>query len=293
MAFTYRMGRSTVSEIVEEVCEALWENVQPIVLPEPNEEIWRESEKGFKEKWNFPHCVAAIDGKHVRIKAPPLRGSEFFNYKKYHSIILLALVDANKSFLSVDVGQYGRVSDGNMFANSNIAKRLERQNIGLPPDENLGGVPLPYIIVGDEAFPLKKYLMRPYPRTGRRLSEAEKTFNYRLSRSRNTVENAFGILANTWRIYHRPLECRVDLCDKIVKATVILHNYLRQAPTQTNITTDIEVNYEVSHFIQLQSAAATNSTRLALNVRNSFTEYFTSDEGRVEWQQRAVNRAVY
>ena len=107
-------------------------------MPEPNEEIWRASEKVFKERQNFPHCVAAIEGKHVCIKAPPHRGSEFFNYKKYHSVVLLDLVDANKRFLTVDVGQYGKVSDGNVFSNSNIAMRLARQNIGLPPDENLG-----------------------------------------------------------------------------------------------------------------------------------------------------------
>jgi len=65
------MGRSIVSGIVEEVCEALWKNLQPIVMPEPSEEIWRASEKVFKEKWNLPHWVAVIDGKHVRIKAPP------------------------------------------------------------------------------------------------------------------------------------------------------------------------------------------------------------------------------
>ena len=180
LALTYRMGRSTVGGIVEEVCGTLWKSLQPIVMPEPNEEIWRASEKVFKEEWNFPHCVAAIDGKHVRIKAPPLRGSEVFNYKKYHSVVLLALVDANKRFFTVDVGQYGRVSDGNVFANSNIAMRLARQNIGLPPDENLGGVPLPYMVIGDEAFALKKYLMRPNPRSARRLSDAERIFNYRL-----------------------------------------------------------------------------------------------------------------
>lgn len=281
------MGRSTVSGTVEDVCESLWKNLQPIVMPEPNEEIWRASENVFKEKWNFPHCVAAIDGKHVRIKAPPHRGSEFFNYKKYHSVVLLALVDANKRFLTVDVGQYGRVSDGNVFANSNIAVRLARQNIGLPPDENLGGVPLPYIVIGDEAFPLKKYLMRPYPRSARRLSEAERIFNYRLSRTRNTVENAFGILANTWRIYQRPFECRVQLCDKLILATVVLHNYILESPTETNPALREE---QTNPLVRMNVTAATNSTREALDVRNSFMEYFMSDDGRVEWQKRVVDR---
>ena len=96
------MGRSTVSGNVEEVCEALWKNLQPIVMPEPNEEIRRASENVFKEKWNFPPCIAAIDGKYVRIKAPPHRGSEFFNYKKYHPVVLLELADANKRFLTVE-----------------------------------------------------------------------------------------------------------------------------------------------------------------------------------------------
>jgi len=144
------------------------------------------------------------------------------------------LVDGNKRFFAVDVGQYGRVGDGNVFANSNTAMRLARQNIGLPPDWNLRGVPLPYIVIGDETFHLKKYLMRPYQRSARRLSEAERIFNYRLSRSRNTVENAFDILANSWRIYQHPFECRVQLCDKLILATVVLHNYILESPTETS-----------------------------------------------------------
>lgn len=110
-------------------------------------------------------CSSNIDGKHVRINAPAPGGSEYFNYKKYPSVVLLALVDGNKKFLCVDVGQYGRASDGNVFSNSNIGKRLTRLNFGLPPDENLGDTCLPYVIVGNEAFPLKQYLMRPYPRS--------------------------------------------------------------------------------------------------------------------------------
>jgi len=104
----------------------------------------------------------------------------------------------------------------------------------LPPDENLGGVPLPHIVIWDKAFPLKKYLMRPYPRSARIHSEAERIFNYRLSRSRNTVENTFGILANTWSIYQRPFKCHVQLCDKLILVTLVLHNYTLKSPTETN-----------------------------------------------------------
>ena len=82
----------------------------------------------------------------------------------------------------------------NLQKNDGSVWSLARQNIGLSPDENLGGVPLPYIVIGGEAFPLKRYLMRPYPRSARRLSEAQRIFNYRLSRSKNTVENALASL---------------------------------------------------------------------------------------------------
>lgn len=292
MAFTFRMGRSTVSEIISEVCVALWKNLQPVVMPEPNEDVWRESEKVFREKWNYPHCVAAVDGKHVRIKAPAMTGSQFFNYKKFYSIVLLALVDANYRFLTVDVGQYGRFSDGNVFANSSIGCRLSRQTIGLPPDENIQGTPLPYVIVGDEAFPLKRYLMRPFPRSGPRLSQQAKIFNYRLSRARNTVENAFGILSNTWRVYHCPLECSSELSVKIIKATIVLHNYIRQGNTAANSHYEHEEHPPHSDLVRLHCASGTNSTREAVSVRNSFMEYFLTDEGRVPWQENVVNRAT-
>lgn len=95
------------------------------------------------------------------------------------------------------------------------------------------GENFPYVIVGDEAFPLKTYLLRPYP--GKQNVQYDKRiFNYRLSRARRTIENSFGILANRWRIFRKPIILKVEKTMKIVQATVCLHNWLRMADLNGN-----------------------------------------------------------
>lgn len=107
-AWEFRVGRSTVYSIIHEVCRALWCALQPIYLPEPDEEKWSKVAEGFFNQWQFPNCVGAIDGKHIRIQAPSNSGSYWWNYKKYFSIVLLAICDADYKFVWVDVGQYGK-----------------------------------------------------------------------------------------------------------------------------------------------------------------------------------------
>ncbi|KAB0805420.1 hypothetical protein PPYR_02390 [Photinus pyralis] len=144
-------------------------------MSDPSADMLKNSAERFKLKWNFDHCMGAIDGKHIQIKAPPKSGSSYFNYKKTFSIVLLAVVDADYRFLMIDVGSKGRFSDGGIFSSSFIGRRL-RQGINLPEDEPLyaSGSAMPYVVVGDEAFPLLKHLMRPYP--GRNLAIEEGIF---------------------------------------------------------------------------------------------------------------------
>ena len=75
------MGRSTVHEIINETCEAIWQALQPDFMKPPTRQDWEQIEKGFRLKWHFPNCVGALDGKHISIKAPPKSREAVFNYR--------------------------------------------------------------------------------------------------------------------------------------------------------------------------------------------------------------------
>ncbi|XP_033098289.1 protein ALP1-like [Anneissia japonica] len=108
----------------------------------------------------------------------------------------MALVDADSRFLYVDIGAKGRCSDGGVFQDCTLRDALEKGKLGLPEPAPLPNddQPVPYSIVADDAFPMRSWLMKPYPH--RQMTRQQRIFNYRLSRARRVVENAFGILAH-------------------------------------------------------------------------------------------------
>ena len=134
-------------------------------MPTPDLAAWKKIALDFEYLWKFPHCLGAIDGKHVLLQAPANSGSLYFNYKKTFSIVLMAVVDAQYNFVVVDIGAYGRQSGGNVFANSLFGKKPKNLQLPLPAEEPLTATSepqLPYVFVGDEAFPLLFIVMRPY-----------------------------------------------------------------------------------------------------------------------------------
>lgn len=62
-------------------------------MPMPNKEMWLKIANDFKHKWHYLNCLGAIDGKHVSIRKPIKSGSEYYYYKQYFSIVLMAAVD--------------------------------------------------------------------------------------------------------------------------------------------------------------------------------------------------------
>lgn len=104
----FRIGKSTMQQILKEVCQAIVDVVLPIVMPTLDEDTWNKVAAEFECRWNLPHCIGALDGRHFRLKKPSNSGSLFFNYKKFFSMVLLAVCDAHRRFLWFNVGHYGK-----------------------------------------------------------------------------------------------------------------------------------------------------------------------------------------
>ena len=96
-------------------------------MPVPTEKSLMTMADEFYNTWNFSHCIGSIDGKHIRIQCPTNSGSMFFNYKMYFSVVLQAAADAHCRFTTIDVGGYGKQSDGGTFQVSDLYRAFKDQ----------------------------------------------------------------------------------------------------------------------------------------------------------------------
>ncbi|KAJ8911004.1 hypothetical protein NQ315_011269 [Exocentrus adspersus] len=130
--------RYVICNIIHECLEILWDKLHSKVLLPPDEAAWEKVAKEFNRQWTFPNCVGAIDGKQVTLEAPAHSGSTYYNYKGHHSIVLMAVCDANYYFTIIDVGAPGRLSDGGIFRSSTLGRMLENKTLHLPKPKTAG-----------------------------------------------------------------------------------------------------------------------------------------------------------
>ncbi|XP_066981076.1 uncharacterized protein [Macrobrachium rosenbergii] len=148
-------GISTISGILQKVCAVIWARLKTVHMPEMSKERWEEVTKGFEKYANFPNCIGAIDGKHIRLVQPRGSGSLYYNYKSFFSTVLLAVCDANYSFTYVNIGAYGKSGDSAIFTHSLLYKKLVENTLDVPDPKPISTDDtrcLPYVIVGDESF---------------------------------------------------------------------------------------------------------------------------------------------
>ncbi|XP_056631514.1 uncharacterized protein LOC130441751 [Diorhabda sublineata] len=152
--------------------------------------------------WNFPDCLGAVDGKHVRITPPPHSGSYYYNYKGFHSMVLMAIVNANYEIFYFHFGTSRRISDEGVSKSSKYYGKLISGRLNIPKPEKIehSDRTSPYVFIGDDSFSLGENSLKPFPQ--KHLSKEKATFNYRVSRARRIIENVFVILAARFRIFY-------------------------------------------------------------------------------------------
>ncbi|KAK3084692.1 hypothetical protein FSP39_017590 [Pinctada imbricata] len=260
---------------------------------------WRAIAEEFSRRWNMPHAVGALDGEHVACKCPKNSGSQYYNYKGFFSIVLMGLVDAEYKFTWVDVGADGSASGAQIFIFSELKETIENRTIGFPRAEPLPNddKDMPFFILGDDAFALRTYMMKPF--SHRNMTVEERIFNYRISRGRRIAENAFGILANRFQVLLTTMQQDPETIRLIVQTCVCLHNLMRiRYPGLQNAVLDQEddnhqvINGAWRNDLNMQDVdnvtGPNRATRAAKSQREYLKHYFNSNAGSVPWQNNMI-----
>lgn len=236
VGLNFGLGKATAKIITNDVVRALVARHDDFIIFPETEQETRSAIDKFQRLGDFPQVVGAIDGTYIQITAPRENKDDYFCRKKYHAVILQGTVDADKKFIDVCTGFPGSLHDARVFRISNLFARAENDEILTEPVRNINGVQVGPQLLGDGAYPIKPWLMKPYPRIGH-LTRSQRNFNRQLSKLRVNVENAFGFLKGRWRCLGTgALYEDIDLVPHTIIACCILHN----------ICIDMNDNYDTS-----------------------------------------------
>lgn len=213
----------------------------------------------------------------------------------------MAMADADYKFTYINIGFNGRISDGGVFNRCSLSKQLEDGTLKIPPPRPLPGrhKQVPFVIVADDAFAMRPYIMKPY--AFRSMNAVQRIYNYRLSRARRIIENVFGIASARFRILRRAIELEPKKVAVIVSAICVLHNFLMTrsqrlyAPrgifdTENHENGTIELGewrQQNCTLTPLQLNRNLRGHNEAKDIQKEFTHYF-QEEGEVSWQYKYI-----
>ncbi|XP_036336157.1 protein ALP1-like [Rhagoletis pomonella] len=218
----FGVHKSTVHKYFHLVVNALIQlKTEFIKFPQVGDALLIASE--FEKKSHIPNIIGAIDGTHIPILPPSQGYLDYINRKGWPSIVMQGVVDSNYMFTDVSVKLPGSTHDATVFKESGLFKNSSTL---IPRHTKLiNGVETPLFLIGDPAYPLLPWLIKPY--TGS-LNAAEESFNCHLSSARIVVENAFGRLKGRWRCLTKRIDVNPTFVPQVVLACAILHNFVEQ-----------------------------------------------------------------
>lgn len=194
-----------------------------------------QTKSKFMHKFQMPGIVAALDGTHVAIHAPPALSDEFpgnlyINRKRYCSLNVLAACDADMKILFIDAKYPGSVHDSAIWQTSSLKRHIKEAY----------NTTNRFWLLGDSGFPIEPWLLTPFLNCEE--NTPEERYNRCHKSTRNIIERCFGILKGRFRclLRHRTLHYKPDIAGKICYAVAVLHNIC----IEKNIDLDDEDFYE-------------------------------------------------
>lgn len=209
MADNAGVSKATVCRTINKVSAAL-SSLRPLYIHFPQHENVQEVVRGFYTVAHFPGVIGALDCTHIEIQSPGRnRGEVYRNRKGYFSINVQTVCDSNMLIRDIVARWPGSVHDSTIFNNSRLRADFETGRI------NEG------ILLGDNGYPLRGYLLTPYLRPQTR---AQLRYNRSHKRTRNCVERMYGVWKRRFPVLRMTLRNKIQHALRVIVATAVLHN---------------------------------------------------------------------
>lgn len=209
IAETFKLSQSTVSRCITFTVEKLVSKASAFIRFPQTIGDKRRTQERFSQIAGFPSVVGCIDGTHVRILRPRTDESQYVCRKGYHSINVQAVCDHKGAFIHVSARWPGSTNDSFILRDSALWTAFESGDIT-------------GIILGDSAYPVRKWLMTPFRETHN--DEAKIAYNTSLCKTRVLIEQAFGRLKRRWGILHQEVRMETKMVPKLIVVCMVLHN---------------------------------------------------------------------
>ncbi|CAC5361764.1 unnamed protein product [Mytilus coruscus] len=204
VAHLFGIARSTACSAFHDVITSINETLAPRFIRNPTKEKFKDIIDGFQNKWGFPNTIGAIDGTHIPILAPKEVPADYHN-RAFIPLFYRQLLTPHIRFgMSILTEQRGNV-------------------VGNELDKRFNNTTITPFIIGDAAYPLMPWLIKPFRDNGA-LSAEKRYFNYMLSRARMVVENAFGRLKGRWRCLMKRNDSSTLFVPDVAECCCTLHN---------------------------------------------------------------------
>lgn len=270
IANLFGVSTTSVCRCVQEFCGAVISRLLPKLIKSPSSGQLQQMANFFEERWGVPQCVGAIDGSHIPIIRPSQFQADYHNRKGWHSIILQAVVDGKGRFWDLCVGSPGSIHDARVLRLSSFFTLASNGTFFPGTTRNICGENVGYYIIGDSAYPLQSWLLKPFADNGR-LTASQELYNQRTSRARAVVEHAFGRLKGRWRCLLKRNDSSIELVKDMILTCCVLHNLCEKNREpfmhEWNAPPD-----------QPMSATAPRDDIEGSNVRNALLQFFSVDD---------------